>query len=101
MKPTNRLEVDQFFPAKDSLSFHTKQNRKLRVGIVGAGAAGLFTAMIFDHLKDEYGLEVDYEILEASNRVGGRLYSHYFDKEPHNYYDVGAMRFPENKVMKR
>ncbi|KAL8744424.1 MAG: hypothetical protein Q9190_003335 [Brigantiaea leucoxantha] len=77
-----------------------------KVGIIGAGAAGLFTGMIFDHLKEKYHLDVDYEILEANDeaRKGGRLYSHYFKKPPpeegsHDYYDVGAMRFPDSKVM--
>ena len=76
------------------------------MGIIGAGAAGLFTGMIFDHLKEKYNLDVEYEILEANDetRVGGRLYSHYFVKPPpgegnHEYYDVGAMRYPESEVM--
>lgn len=76
------------------------------MGIVGAGAAGLFTGMIFDHLKEEYKLDVEYEILESNGeaRIGGRLYSHYFN-EPrlgegnHEYYDVGAMRYPDSSVM--
>ena len=68
--------------------------------------------MIFDHLHTKFGLNVEYEILEANGeeRVGGRLYSYYFpnptgEKEPkvgpHDYYDVGAMRFPDNQVMDR
>jgi hypothetical protein len=75
----------------------------------------MFTAMIFDHLKDTYGLNVDYEILEAEKSikdggkgVGGRLYTHTFketdSKYPigsHDYYDVGAMRFPDSDVMAR
>ena len=82
--------------------------RTFHVGIVGAGVAGLFTAMIFDYLKDKYGVKVEYEILEASERVGGRLYTYTFparkdqpDIEKHDYYDVGAMRFPEIDIMKR
>jgi hypothetical protein len=78
------------------------------VGIIGAGVAGMFTAMIFDHLKETYGLNVTYEILEAEEeRVGGRLYTYKFPSTdcypagPHDYYDVGAMRFPETPVMKR
>ena len=85
---------------------------EFNVGIVGAGAAGLFTAMIFDHLKEKYGLKVKYEILEASredeDRLGGRLFSYYFKDKPdhpkigpHDYYDVGAMRFPDNDIMAR
>ncbi|CAZ83540.1 unnamed protein product [Tuber melanosporum] len=48
-------------------------------------------------------LGVRYEIIEASNRHGGRAYTHHFNapKIPnfHNYYDVGAMRFPRTKFM--
>lgn len=79
---------------------------KFKVGIIGAGVAGLFTGMIFDHLKEKYSLDVEYEILEANDekRLGGRLYSHYFTKPSpgqgsHDYYDVGAMRYPESDVM--
>ncbi|EEP80684.1 predicted protein [Uncinocarpus reesii 1704] len=82
----------------------------LRVGIIGAGASGLFTGLIFDYLNatvfKKRGFELKYDILEAAkeDRVGGRLYSYYFSGEPHgnhDYYDVGAMRFPENPVMER
>lgn len=70
---------------------------KHRVCIVGAGIAGLFIAMILDSLKIS-GLE--YDILEASDRTGGRLYTHYFSDVSHDYYDVGAMRFPDIGIMK-
>ena len=65
--------------------------------------------MIFDHLKEKFNIDVEYEILESNNdtRVGGRLFSYYFPKSeevpdpgPHDYYDVGAMRFPEIHTMK-
>lgn len=76
---------------------------------MGAGAAGLFTAMIFDHLKEKYNLNVTYEILEAeAKRYGGRLYTYNFPQRqnqppvgPHDYYDVGAMRFSQARMMKR
>ncbi|KAG4442373.1 hypothetical protein IFR05_002151 [Cadophora sp. M221] len=64
---------------------------KLKICIVGAGVSGLYTAMILEFL-DIPGLE--YEILESSNRVGGRIYTHHFTEEKHQYYDVGAMRYP-------
>ncbi|OJA18599.1 hypothetical protein AZE42_06573 [Rhizopogon vesiculosus] len=54
--------------------------------IIGAGAAGLYTAMI---LKE---LGIPFDILEASDRVGGRMYTHRFSEAPNDYYDVGAMR---------
>jgi Flavin containing amine oxidoreductase len=78
-----------------------------KVCIIGAGASGLFTGMIIDYLKkvldEEFGINfnVTYDILEASNRVGGRLYTHHFSNSIHDYYDVGAMRFPDSPIMER
>ncbi|KAH9835191.1 FAD/NAD-binding domain-containing protein [Rhodofomes roseus] len=46
-------------------------------------------------------LDIDYEVLEASDRVGGRLYTYNFSKKEHDYFDVGAMRFPDTPMMKR
>jgi NADPH-dependent 2,4-dienoyl-CoA reductase/sulfur reductase-like enzyme len=63
------------------------------VCIIGAGVAGLYAAMT---LWDQ-GVQ-DITILEASDRVGGRTYTHQFAPDPHcahNYYDMGAMRIPE------
>ena len=59
----------------------------LHVGIIGAGAAGLYAALILDSL----GSDITYEIIEAdpmTNRTGGgRLYTHYFkDGGPNDYY---------------
>ncbi|KAG1840600.1 hypothetical protein DFJ58DRAFT_732818 [Suillus subalutaceus] len=42
------------------------------VGILGAGVGGLYTALILDSLN------IDYEILEASDRTGGRLLTYNF-----------------------
>ncbi|KII90226.1 hypothetical protein PLICRDRAFT_584478 [Plicaturopsis crispa FD-325 SS-3] len=71
------------------------------VGIIGAGPAGLYSALILDSLG------IKYEILEGSDRVGGRLHTYHFEKKPgqpqgtHDYYDLGAMRFPETPIMTR
>jgi hypothetical protein len=51
-----------------------------KVGIIGAGAAGLYTAMI---LQD---LGIQYELLEANKTVGGRLFTHRFGEKPNDYY---------------
>lgn len=67
----------------------------ITVGIIGAGCAGLYAAMI---LKD---LGIKFEILEASDRVGGRVRTHHFSDADHDYYDVGAMRFPRLWFMRR
>ncbi|TFY58617.1 hypothetical protein EVG20_g8079 [Dentipellis fragilis] len=76
------------------------------VGIIGAGAAGLYAAMI---LQD---LGIEYEILEANDRIGGRIFTHRFNGEAgrhapkntperYDYFDVGAMRFPDIPFMNR
>ncbi|KAI5988635.1 hypothetical protein EDC04DRAFT_2588696 [Pisolithus marmoratus] len=76
-----------------------------KVGILGAGVGGLYTALILDSLG------IDFEILEASSRVGGRLSTYKFPEgKKYDYYDAGAMRYPlpkmengqyKNGIMKR
>jgi hypothetical protein len=88
--------------------------KEFKVAIVGAGVAGLFSAMLFEWLNKKIPtLKIDYDLIEAAGeeRLGGRLYTHYFselsDKDKakgwvnHDYYDVGAMRYPENEIMRR
>lgn len=63
--------------------------KNINVGIIGGGASGLaaafelrklgFNITIFDALKD---------------RIGGRIYTHYFDKDKKLYAELGAMRIP-------
>ncbi|KAL7620469.1 hypothetical protein AAE478_009464 [Parahypoxylon ruwenzoriense] len=69
-----------------------------KVCIVGAGVAGLYIAMILDDLQIP---NLTYDIIEANSRIGGRVYTHRFSKEPHDYYDVGAMRYPDIPTMGR
>jgi hypothetical protein len=69
-----------------------------KVCIIGAGAAGLYIAMILDDLAIP---NLSYDILEADDRVGGRMKTHYFSDTEHDYYDIGAMRFPQIPIMDR
>ena len=71
---------------------------KLKVCIVGAGIAGLYTAMLLDSL-DLPG--VSYELLEASERPGGRIKTYHFSSTLHDYCDTGAMRYPKIPLMER
>ncbi|KAM0546207.1 hypothetical protein ACHAPJ_010991 [Fusarium lateritium] len=89
---------------------HGAEPRVIKIGIIGAGAAGLFSAMVLDYLNSELRkgsipLAFEYDIHEAAgpDRVGGRLFTYNFGgrRDTHDYYDVGAMRFPDNPVMKR
>ncbi|KAK3392714.1 hypothetical protein B0H63DRAFT_530140 [Podospora didyma] len=57
--------------------------------------------MVLDHLNEKYNLN-------ARRELGGRLHSHYFKNKKgqppvgdYDYYDVGAMRFPDIKLMDR
>lgn len=66
-----------------------------KICIVGAGMSGLYAALILDHLG------IPYDILEAAPRPGGRILTHYFSTRKHDYYDIGAMRFPNIPPMER
>lgn len=78
----------------------------LPIGIIGAGTAGLYAAMILQSLN------VDYEILESTDRIGGRILTHRFNGEAgwnapvgtaarYDYFDIGAMRYPRIPFMDR
>ncbi|KAH0424148.1 l-amino acid oxidase [Colletotrichum camelliae] len=84
----------------------TPSGTPLKVGIIGAGAAGLYAAILLDSLG------IEYDIHEVSDRIGGRIYTYRFDQEMwanstpadpayYDYYDVGAMRFPPMPYMDR
>lgn len=61
----------------------------IKIGIIGGGLAGISAA--FELRK----LGADITILEASdNRIGGRVYTYYFDPEGYNYGEFGAARIP-------
>ncbi|KJZ74021.1 hypothetical protein HIM_06689 [Hirsutella minnesotensis 3608] len=90
----------------DSRNLSSSSGEKLKVGIIGAGAAGLYAAVLLDTL------DIDYEILESSERIGGRIFTHRFDQKAwdasrpgqpdyYDYYDVGAMRIPGVPYMDR
>ncbi|KAF4917757.1 putative bifunctional amine oxidase [Colletotrichum viniferum] len=102
----------------------TPSGTPLKVGIIGAGAAGLYAAILLDSLG------IEYDIHEVSDRIGGRIYTYRFDQDTwanstsadpayYDYYvskisaildgyltlrnkqDVGAMRFPPMPYMDR
>lgn len=65
------------------------KGKGIKVGIMGAGVAGLSAA--FELRK----LGFDITIFEQQKqRIGGRIYTHYFDKERDLYGELGAMRIP-------
>ena len=61
-------------------------DRPLKIGILGAGAAGLYAALMLQWLIDNVAdCDITYEILEASadqKHTGGRLHTRYFTDDP-------------------
>lgn len=83
----------------DNIPEYRPTSEILPVAIIGAGVAGMRAAMMLDHLG------IPYEIFEASQRHGGRCYTYHFTRKEesglkHDYFDVGAMRFPQIPAMK-
>ncbi len=65
------------------------QCKNIKVAIIGAGLAGLSAA--FELRRAGF----DITIFEAEEgRVGGRVYTYYFDKNKELYGELGAMRIP-------
>ncbi|KAK0732313.1 hypothetical protein B0H67DRAFT_525941 [Lasiosphaeris hirsuta] len=65
------------------------------IGVIGAGMAGLYTSLI---LQD---LDLKHEVVEASHRPGGRVQTHRFSQDDGDYFEVGAMLFPDIPIMSR
>lgn len=80
--------INALSPPKDITSIAKPGTFKdKKVAVLGAGVAGLSAA--FELRK----LGFDITIFEArENRIGGRIYTHYFDNE--HYGELGAMRIP-------
>lgn len=72
---------------------HPARTSSVKVGILGAGAAGLYAAMIINSFKDK---RIKCEILESNlgeqaptpRKGGGRLYTHHFENGGENDYFV-------------
>jgi monoamine oxidase len=72
-----------------------------RIGIIGAGVGGLYTALLLDSLG------INYDILEASDRVGGRIFTHRFNEtawsqstpDDPDYYDYYVGAHDSNKML--
>jgi monoamine oxidase len=61
----------------------------IKVGIIGGGLAGLSAAFELRKLGCDITI---YDALE--DRVGGRVYTYYFDREKNLYHEFGPMRIP-------
>ncbi|KAH9042564.1 hypothetical protein EDB85DRAFT_1885828 [Lactarius pseudohatsudake] len=66
----------------------------LNVGIVGGGMAGLYAALLL--LREGHRVR----IFEGTDRVGGRVRTHYFTQEQDQFFEAGAMRLPCSEFQK-
>ena len=95
LEEANRIEdfdnlLELLSPPKDITTIGKLGSCKgIKVGIIGGGLAGLSSA--FELRK----LGFDVTIFEMQgNRIGGRVYTHYFYKDKSIYGELGAMRIP-------
>lgn len=89
-------------PWKDGLPSPRKPIPKdgpIKIGIIGAGAAGLYAALIIDSFKDA---SITYDILDANpmtnRKGGGRLFTHYFTDLTESENDYFVRLFVHNKL---
>lgn len=82
--------VNLLSPPPDITNYASPGEMKgVKIGVIGGGLAGLAAA--FELRK----LGADITILEANeNRIGGRIYTYYFDPEGKYYNEFGAHRIP-------
>ncbi len=77
-------------PPPDILNFANPGSlKKTKIGIIGGGLAGMSAA--FELRKLGCNITI-FDALE--NRIGGRVYTYYFDKDKKLYSELGAMRIP-------
>lgn len=62
------------------LTLAQKKRSVVPVGIIGAGVSGLYAALILQSLG------IPCEILEATERVGGRVFTHRFSTQKYDYF---------------
>lgn len=75
---------------KEISAVNVKEAKSKEIAIVGAGMAGLMTWLALN----ESGM-MNLSLIEASQRLGGRVYTAYFgDPSDRQYQEMGPMRIP-------
>lgn len=94
LKMQNRLDdlnniIDSMSPPKDITNICPIGCAKdVKVAVIGAGEAGLAAA--FELRK----IGCNITLFEASQRIGGRVYTYYFDRNNRRYGELGPMSIP-------
>lgn len=68
--------------------YPTGKEKNIKIAVIGAGEAGLSAAL---ELRKS-GCNIT--LFEASNRVGGRVYTYYFDRNKKHFGEFGPMDIP-------
>ncbi|EOD49011.1 Amine oxidase [Neofusicoccum parvum] len=82
----------EYLKEKEPDATFVAQSKSKSVGILGGGMSGLMSA----HLLESVGIS-DWKIIEATNRIGGRVHTSYLNgsaPEDYQYQEMGPMRFP-------
>ncbi|KAL3426020.1 L-amino-acid oxidase [Phlyctema vagabunda] len=82
----------EYITAKEPDDVFVAKAKGSTIGILGGGMSGLMSA----HILDSVGL-TNWEILEASSRIGGRVHTSYLNgttPDEYQYQEMGPMRFP-------
>lgn len=94
LKMQNRLEdfnniIELMSPADDIVNVcKPGLGKRVKVAIIGAGEAGLAAAL---ELKK---IGCNITLFEASSRIGGRVFTYYFDRVNKYYGEFGPMSIP-------
>jgi len=94
LKSKNREEdleniIKLMSPPEDINNIYPTGNEKdIKIAVIGAGEAGLSAAL---ELRKS-GCNIT--LFEASNRVGGRVYTYYFDRNKKHFGEFGPMDIP-------
>jgi monoamine oxidase len=81
--------IDALKPPSDITTLCPNQcGKDIKVAVLGGGSAGLAAAF---ELKK---IGCDITIFEATNRIGGRVLTHYFTEDKKQFADLGAQRIP-------
>ncbi len=77
-------------PPPDITSYATAgEHKNIKIGVIGAGLAGLSAAFELRKLGAEITI---YDAME--DRIGGRVYTYYFNQNRRYYGEFGPMRIP-------
>lgn len=82
----------ELLQSKNLSAFDVESAKSKEIAIVGAGMSGLMTYLVLH----QAGM-TNVSILEASQRLGGRVHTAYLSGGPfdYSYQEMGPMRFPE------